>query len=293
MAELHWFPIYHSDWLASGAIAAMLPEQEGAYMRLLMIAWGNGEAEPSLPASSQALAQMSRLGARWKKLGPLILEQFDEREGRIYHPKLSEVWAEQQQKHAVAVAKGKKGGDTKAAKRKLRDSSEDSSTPSPASSSARAEEVAEGVAIQNLEGAVVAQPLPGQGPLPAPAPDGALAPAGAAPRATGARAEYRPERSEQEKLLDDAYEARLRERADIWFGSNPDDTTAMTATALVELGIAEGAELKSWQQRALYAALLEAYRVRRKLPTRDVWVAECLAGTREWPAGVPQLAGTG
>ena len=126
-AELFWFPAYPSDWLGSPAISMMLPEQEGAYWRLLNLAWGNGDAEPSLPNDPAALAQMSRLGRRWKKLGPIIRAQFVEREGRLYNHKMSEVWRDQQDKHDRAVAKASLGGKARA--NLLRATSSATSTP--------------------------------------------------------------------------------------------------------------------------------------------------------------------
>lgn len=109
MAELHYFSFYAPDWLSSPSILAMLPEQEGAFIRLLATAWGNGDAEPSLPDDNRALASMSRLGAKWKKLGPAIRAQFTERDGKLYNAKLSEVWHKGQKAHALAVTRGKNG----------------------------------------------------------------------------------------------------------------------------------------------------------------------------------------
>jgi uncharacterized protein YdaU (DUF1376 family) len=97
----------------------MLPEQEGAFFRLLLVAWGKGIDEPSLAADDATLAVLSRLGKRWPKLGPLIREQFVERDGRLYNAKLSEVWAGQQVKHTNAVERGKLGGRPPKAKVKL------------------------------------------------------------------------------------------------------------------------------------------------------------------------------
>lgn len=111
MADLHWFPQYAERWLSSKAINQMLPEQEGAYFRLLNIMWLGAKAgEPSLPAEDDALAVMSRLGKRWKKLGPLIRRQFVERDGVLYNEVLSEVWRDQTARHARAVERARKGG---------------------------------------------------------------------------------------------------------------------------------------------------------------------------------------
>lgn len=267
-AELHWFPIYYVDWLASAAISAMLPEQEGAYMRLLMIAWGNGEAEPSLSTSPVALAQMSRLGARWKKLGALIVEQFDERDGRLYHAKLSEVWREQQEKHAAAVTKGRKGGETRAANRKRGASS----ATSPAGSSATAEGVAGTLPTQNSEGLVPPAPS-GAGEEPCPAPGGALAPEGAAlTGATSGTGDYLDRPSVRDALLrrgvrvgqpagappvpiDDGLHRRhyaaLREAADRWIAANPDDAKQLGRNLRQHLGLPLRGELPPAKERVL------------------------------------------
>lgn len=107
LSDLKWFPVYIADWLSSSAVSSMLPEQEGAFFRLLLIAWGNGDKEPSLPIDDESLARTSRLGRRWAKLGAVVRSQFIERDGRLYNVKLSAVWEEQQAKHAAAVKKAR------------------------------------------------------------------------------------------------------------------------------------------------------------------------------------------
>lgn len=114
MADLSWFPVFVADWLTSDDVTLMLPEQEGAFFRLLLRAWGKGGAEPSLPAVDRDLAILSRLGRRWAKLGPLVRAQFTERDGRLYNERLSTVWTEQQSKHERAIDRGRIGGRTKA-----------------------------------------------------------------------------------------------------------------------------------------------------------------------------------
>jgi len=113
--SLHWFPVFVADWLTSDAITLMLPEQEGAFFRLLLRAWGKGVDEPALPDDDKVLAVLSRLGKRWAKLGPLVKEQFEAREGRLFNAKLSEVWDAQQSSHRQAVERGKLGGRTRVA----------------------------------------------------------------------------------------------------------------------------------------------------------------------------------
>ncbi len=89
MAELPWFPMYARHWLSGEGPAMMLPEQEGAFIRLLCVAWGDGLKEPSVPDDDKSLAELSRLRSRWKKHGPLVREQFTARDGRLYNAFLS------------------------------------------------------------------------------------------------------------------------------------------------------------------------------------------------------------
>lgn len=115
MIELPWFPLYARDWLAGEGTSMMLPEQEGAFMRLLCVAWGDGSVEPSVPDDNGALAQISRLTTRWKRLGPLVRAQFTERNGRLYNDKLSGIWNEQVERSQRLAENGRKGAKAKAA----------------------------------------------------------------------------------------------------------------------------------------------------------------------------------
>lgn len=113
MADLHWFPFFVADWLSSPSVIAMLPEQRGAFIQLLAVAWGNGTAEPSLEIDERKLASLSGLGTRWKRLGSVVRDEFVERNGRLYNEKLSTVWADQQAKYEKYAKAGKKGGQAK------------------------------------------------------------------------------------------------------------------------------------------------------------------------------------
>lgn len=125
MADLHWFPFFAGDWLSSPARMAMLPEQRGAYIDLLAVAWGDGSAEPSLDADDRKLAAQSGLGARWKRLGTFVRDQFTERDGRLYNAKLSSVWHESQQRHGKAVVRASAGGKAKADNRRAKNHASD------------------------------------------------------------------------------------------------------------------------------------------------------------------------
>jgi hypothetical protein len=123
MAELHWFPFFAKDWLSSPARMAMTPAQRGAYIDLLAFAWGNGDSEPHLDPNPAILAGLSGLGKQWTKLSPLVLAQFEERDGLLYNAKLSRVWHDQQGKHDRAVINGRKGGRPRKATGKPKETS--------------------------------------------------------------------------------------------------------------------------------------------------------------------------
>ena len=75
-------PFYVNHWLSSAAVAAMTPEQEGAFFHLICHAWNLPDC--ALPDDEKTLASLSRLGAtRWKKVGGLIRAQFLARNGRL------------------------------------------------------------------------------------------------------------------------------------------------------------------------------------------------------------------
>lgn len=115
MAELHWFPFYAQDFLTSEGVLCMTPEQIGAYVTLLCVAWGDGTRPPSLPDDDVALGKLSRLGKRWARGRELIRGQFrQDEEGRLVNVRLSEVWQEQQDKHDKAVRRASAGGKAKA-----------------------------------------------------------------------------------------------------------------------------------------------------------------------------------
>lgn len=97
-AELHWFPFYVRDFMASPDVQRMDDAEVGRYVRLMCRAFGNGMQEPSLEPSD-LLASSNRVRGK-----------FEERDGRLYNETLSRVWAEQQAKHAQAVRRGKLSG---------------------------------------------------------------------------------------------------------------------------------------------------------------------------------------
>jgi uncharacterized protein YdaU (DUF1376 family) len=113
VADLHYFPFYVNDWLGGEATSQMTPAQEGAFIRLLAISWQSKTAPCTLPDDDTALAQMSRLGPQWKKLGPFIKQQFELINGRLRNRKLWLVYQESLDKHQRRVNAGRLGAEAK------------------------------------------------------------------------------------------------------------------------------------------------------------------------------------
>jgi hypothetical protein len=117
MAELHFFPMYAAEWLAGEATTLMTPEQESAFLRLLLHSWLSTGVPCSIPEDDRALAELSRLGKRWLKVGEYVRDQFepvDDYPGRLRNAKLWKVYVAQMEKHSKRVIAGALGGTAKA-----------------------------------------------------------------------------------------------------------------------------------------------------------------------------------
>lgn len=99
---LPWFPFYPEKWLSSDDVALMSIAEEGAYHRLLCIAWM--QLDCGLPDNDEALATLSRLGKAWPKSAQKIRSKFTTSEGRLFNKVLLEIWHKQQEKAAKAQA---------------------------------------------------------------------------------------------------------------------------------------------------------------------------------------------
>lgn len=99
-----------NQWLRDERITTMLPEQEGAYLRLLLVLWCDERC--SLPHDDDALAALSRLGDRWPGLGRAIRACFivhPEDKERLTHPALYRQWCARRalaEKRAAVGARG-------------------------------------------------------------------------------------------------------------------------------------------------------------------------------------------
>lgn len=112
MPPAPWFKLHVGWWLTTQEIAVLLPEQEGALIRLLCFAWGDGTTPPLLDDDPDQLAIISKLGARWATLGPAILRlwQVREEDGKLYNPIQYEAWMEMAEASARRRVAGAKGG---------------------------------------------------------------------------------------------------------------------------------------------------------------------------------------
>lgn len=107
------FQFYPNDWLGSSAIMLMTPAEEGAYIRLLAIAWGSDDC--GLPDDDEKLAVLSRLNEGWFKGGSTVLRQcFKQKDGRLYNERLLDEkikqknWREKSKRGGVQSGKQRK-----------------------------------------------------------------------------------------------------------------------------------------------------------------------------------------
>jgi uncharacterized protein YdaU (DUF1376 family) len=77
--EFPYMPIYWSDWLTGQKTSDMTAEEEGAFLNLLLWAWGRKPA-CTLPSDPDWLAVKSKLGRRFDKVWPRLAGMFVELE---------------------------------------------------------------------------------------------------------------------------------------------------------------------------------------------------------------------
>lgn len=107
-------PFMVADWLSSTRIATMSPAQEGAFLRLLLHAWGDPDC--TLPDNDAKLAALSRLGSDWEKFGAEVRACFvadQQRPGRIYNEKQRGIRAKQEARIQAAKTHGKKAAEAR------------------------------------------------------------------------------------------------------------------------------------------------------------------------------------
>lgn len=105
MGRVPYFPFFVGDWLSSTAITLMSPAEEGAFIRLLAIAWS--EEDCGLPDDDEILAQLSRLGDDWRAgSGDKLRRKFRAEGGRLFNDRL----LQERQKQKDWSRKSSKGG---------------------------------------------------------------------------------------------------------------------------------------------------------------------------------------
>lgn len=104
------FLFYPDAWLSSGSIMLMSPAEEGAYIRLLALAWMTEDA--SLPDDDEQLAILSRLGSQWKKSSRRIRKNFTSNgEGRLFNERLLEERQRLEQHRRASAEGGRKSAE--------------------------------------------------------------------------------------------------------------------------------------------------------------------------------------
>lgn len=106
------FQFYPKDWLSSEHILIMTPAQEGAYIRLLALAWLN--ADCSLPDDDAQLAALSRLGEGWFNGGSGVVRAcFTVRGDRLVNVRLLSERKKQAEWRKKSSDGGKKSANNK------------------------------------------------------------------------------------------------------------------------------------------------------------------------------------
>jgi len=104
---IHSYPWYIADWRSSEAVMSMSLEERGLYREMLDHCWEAG----SLPADETILRKIAQVGEReWRRAWPKVRQQFHEREGRLWHPKVDEKWPGLEEWHRSRREAGRVGG---------------------------------------------------------------------------------------------------------------------------------------------------------------------------------------
>ena len=88
-----WFPLYIDDFMASKKVLRMTIGEQGAYIRLMMMAWSDPEC--SLPKKESELQEMAlwteKTDGQWWKVRACFLTH-PEKKARLYNPRLYAEW---------------------------------------------------------------------------------------------------------------------------------------------------------------------------------------------------------
>lgn len=103
-----WMPIYLGDYL--GKTQRLTTEQHGAYLLLIFDYWRNGPP----PADDGVLAQITRLSRpAWRKMKPVIRAFFEERDGKLFHPRIEEELHKAEENKERRTDRARKGAEAR------------------------------------------------------------------------------------------------------------------------------------------------------------------------------------
>ena len=106
-AKLPYMKLWVGDWLSSSRIQELEPEAEYILFRLCLWSWqanGNGLAN-----KDEMLARYARVSElTWEEHKASILPLIEERDGRLYHPKVEEQRQSQHRLSEIRAAAGMK-----------------------------------------------------------------------------------------------------------------------------------------------------------------------------------------
>lgn len=106
------FSFFPQDWLSSPKIMLMTPAEEGAYIRLLCIAWDDPDS--SLPDDDDQLARLSRLGDGWHNGSGKVLRECFEPHPKLAHKIINKKLFILKQKNKLWRLKSSAGGRSSA-----------------------------------------------------------------------------------------------------------------------------------------------------------------------------------
>lgn len=109
-AELEWFPLYVNDILTSRKMLAMLPEERGWYVLLLVHQWAAGPLPRDMDEMGALLGiDGNRMATAWRRIG----RAFTEAEGGYVNERLEAVRVEQREKFAAHSRAGRAGAESR------------------------------------------------------------------------------------------------------------------------------------------------------------------------------------
>lgn len=121
-----WMPFEIEPWLSDPDIQTWYDDQEKWYLRLLLQAWKNSANPCHLPNDQDRLMSLAGVSlqirervAAWKERGPAVLRKFAiSEDGKwLFHPKQTEIYANQLGRLDARRDAGSKGGKQSASKR--------------------------------------------------------------------------------------------------------------------------------------------------------------------------------